>query len=424
MYRRLIIFGLAVCGSALIALLVPLALAARDIVQAEQLGQAAAKARAVANDWQRQNPQDDSKAPPFDPPRADTAGEVTLFYPDGTVQGPDPEAASRVVDAASRGGAASDIVDGSGYVSAPAYFDEQFGVVLVSLTPEELREGLTPRLAALAGVSLVLLGLAGGTAWWLARRTVAPLRDLEETANAVAAGDLSARAPHSSINEIEHVGVALNRLTGRVQELLREEREYTAELAHQLRTPLTVLSVDVDGVADDEVRDRLRDDVSGVHMMVDEIINTARRSSREGLQAQCDAGLVVADRVRFWEVLAEDQGRAFEHRLPDAAMPIRLTADDLSAAIDILFQNVFLHTPEGTDFGITVVQDGEWVDVTVWDRGPGFDNAPPEADTVGSTRLGLSIASRLAEASGGTMVVDSQPGGGARVHLRLGPPAE
>ncbi|HNO16365.1 MAG TPA: ATP-binding protein, partial [Actinomycetota bacterium] len=98
--------------------------------------------------------------------------------------------------------------------------------------------------------------------------------------------------------------------------------------------------------------------------------------------------------------------------------------DDLSAAIDILFQNVFLHTPEGTDFGITVVQDGEWVDVTVWDRGPGFDNAPPEADTVGSTRLGLSIASRLAEASGGTMVVDSQPGGGARVHLRLGPPAE
>ena len=103
MYRRLIIFGLAVCGSALIALLVPLALAARDIVQAEQLGQAAAKARAVANDWQRQNPQDDSKAPPFDPPQVGTPGEVTLFYPDGAVQGPDPEAASRVVDAASRG---------------------------------------------------------------------------------------------------------------------------------------------------------------------------------------------------------------------------------------------------------------------------------------------------------------------------------
>ena len=118
--------------------------------------------------------------------------------------------------------------------------------------------GWLPRLAALAGVSLVLLGLAGGTAWWLARRTVAPLRDLEETANAVAAGDLTARAPAFGINEIENVGVALNRLTGRVQELLHEEREYTAELAHQLRTPLTVLSVDVDGVTDPTVRERLR----------------------------------------------------------------------------------------------------------------------------------------------------------------------
>ena len=422
MYRRLIIFGLAVCGSALIALLVPLALAARDIVQAEQLSRAAATARAVANDWQRQDVKDD-KAPPFDPPQAGS-GEVTLYYPDGDVQGPDPQGAARAVDAASRGGAASDIVDGWGYVTAPAYFDEEFGVVLVSLTPEELREGLMPRLAALAGVSLVLLALTGGTAWWLARRTVAPLRDLEETADAVAAGDLTARAPKSSINEIEHVGVALNRLTGRVQELLREEREYTAELAHQLRTPLTVLSVDVDGVADSEVRERLRDDMAGVHMMVDEIINTARRSSREGLQAQCDATGVVADRIRFWEVLAEDQGRSFEHRLPDTAMPVRLTADDLAAAIDILFQNVFLHTPEGTAFGITVVQDAPWVDVTVWDQGPGFDTSAADEDTVGSTRLGLSIAGRLAQASGGTIVVDSEPAVGARVQLRLGPPGE
>jgi signal transduction histidine kinase len=400
-----------------------LALAARDIVQADQLGQAAAKARAVANDWQRQDPKDE-KAPPFDPPASDTAGTITLYYPDGTAQGPDPQGAQRAVEAASRGGAASDIVDGSGYVTAPAYFDEEFGVVLVSLTPDELREGLMPRLAALAGVSLVLLGLAGGTAWWLARRTVAPLRDLEETANAVAAGDLTARAPRSSINEIEHVGVALNRLTGRVQELLREEREYTAELAHQLRTPLTVLSVDVDGVADDEVRDRLRDDVSSVHMMVDEIINTARRSSREGLQARCDAGVVVRDRVRFWEVLAEDQGRSFEQRLPDLQLPVRLTADDLAAAIDILFQNVFLHTPEGTGFGITIVPDSEWVDITVWDHGPGFAVAAAETDTVGSTRLGLSIARRLAEASGGTMSVDSSPDVGARVLLRLGPPGD
>ncbi len=420
MYRRLIIFGLAVCASALIALVVPLALAARDIVQADQLSQAAATARAVANEWQQQSGRDGEDL--IMPPETDHRGEVTLYGTDGEVVGSNPPQAQRAVAAALRGGTASDVVDGWGYVTAPAYFDDKFGAVLVTLTPEQLREGLLPRLAALGAVSMVLLTLAGGTAWWLARRTVAPLRDLEETANAVAAGDLTARAPQSSITEIENVGVALNRLTGRVQELLHEEREYTAELAHQLRTPLTVLSVDVDAVSDPEIQERLQDDLSSVHRMVDEIITTARRPSREGLQARCDAAAVVRERVQFWQVLAEDQDRGFDQDIPTAQLPVRLTQDDLTSALDILFQNVFLHTDEGTDFGVTVGSDGGFVTVSVWDRGPGFDLT--ERDKVGSTRLGLSIARRLAEASGGSLAVTHRPEGGATVTLRLGPPAD
>jgi signal transduction histidine kinase len=421
MYRRLIIFGLAVCASALIALLVPLALAARDIVQADQLSRAAAEARAVANQWQRSGDShdDDMAAPP-----TDVGEQVTLYSPDGTIAGPDPPQAQRAVQAALRGGTASDVVDGWGYVTAPAYFDEEFGAVLITLTPADLREGLLPRLAALAGVSLVLLSIAGGTAWWLARRTVAPLRDLEETANAVAAGDLSAKAPSSSIAEIEHVGTALNRLTGRVQELLREEREYTAELAHQLRTPLTVLSVDVDAVADPEVRERLQDDLTGVHRMVDEIITTARRSTREGLQARCDAARVVRERVAFWEVLAEDQNRDFEHRIVAGELPVRLTADDLAAALDILFQNVFLHTAEGTAFGVEVQGQAGLVVVTVWDDGDGFDPVARDDQSVGSTRLGLSIARKLAQASGGDLEIAHRQPRGAAVRLRLGPPPD
>lgn len=421
MYRRLIIFGLAVCASALVALLVPLALSARDIVVANHLSEGAGKARAVANEWQQRGSHHGDKLIPL--PEADAEGSVTLIGTNGEVAGQNPPEAKRVVEAASRGGTASEVVDSWGYVTAPAYFDDdEFGVVLVSLSPQELREGLLPRLAALAGVSLVLLSIAGGTAWWLARRTVAPLRDLEDTADAVAGGDLTARAPTSSITEIEHVGVALNRLTGRVQELLHEEREYTAELAHQLRTPLTVLSVDVDGVSDPEVRERLQDDLSAVHRMVDEIINTARRSSREGLQARCDATEVVRERVAFWHVLADDQGRHFEQRIPSRSLPVRLTADDLTSALDILFQNVFLHTDEGVDFGVDVDQVNAFVEVTVWDAGPGFDHSERNGETVGSTRLGLSIARRLAEASGGELLITHTDHGGARVTLRLGPP--
>ena len=419
MYRRLIIFGLAVCASALIALVVPLALSARDIVQASHLSTAAGEARAVASQWE----QVDEHGRGFIPiPELSGPGEVSLVGPKGDTEGRVPPEATRSVQAAQRGGAATDVVDGWGYVTAPAYFDDaEFGAVLVTLTPAEMRIGLGPRLAVIAGVSALLLSIAAATAWWLARPTVAPLSGLEGTANAVAGGDLDARADPSRITEIDNVGVALNRLTSRVQELLHEEREYTAELAHQLRTPLTALSVDVDAVADPVVREQLRDDVTGVHRMVDEIITTARRSSREGLQARCDACVVVRGRAQFWEVLAEDQHRGFTQEIPDTQMPVRLTADDLASALDILFQNVFLHTDEGIDFGVQVSADpGDdgFVLVSVWDQGLGFE-ATRDRDMVGSTQLGLSIARRLAEASGGALQISND--NGAHVTLRLGP---
>lgn len=443
MYRRLIAFGMAVCGVALVALLIPLTLSARDSVQTDVLAGAAGQARAVANTWEEfdehsgspgESPggdgehsedgqrSDDGQLPSTD--QLDGIGTVSLIQADGEVRGAAPPPnAEPAVKLASRGASASQVVEGWGYVTTPAYLASGNGVVLITLSPADLRTGLSARLAALGLVSAVLLAFAGLAAWLLARRTVAPLKALTGTANRVADGDLSARAPLSSVSEIEQVGVALNRLTGRVEELLAEERSVTAELAHQLRTPLTVLSLDVDGVADDAVRERLRDDVDSVQQMVDEIINAARRTSREGLQASCDAAAVVKARVRFWQVLADDQHRGLRAELPDDEMPVRLMADDLAAAVDILLQNVFLHTPEGTGFGVCVRRAGPWVEVEVADSGPGLtDNGgsrPP-----GTTGLGLSIAQRLAEASGGTTQIDSGPGRGTRVVLQLGPPRD
>ena len=142
---------------------------------------------------------------------------------------------------------------------------------------------------------------------WLARFTVAPLRDLERTANEVAGGDLTARA---------HRRRSQRSSTSAWPEPAHRPGPGTARRG-ALNTPpnwppaahtLTVLSVDVDAVDDPEIRERLDDDLASVHQMVDEIINTARRSSREGLHAKCDAAAVVGDRVQFWQVLAEDQG--------------------------------------------------------------------------------------------------------------------
>lgn len=438
MYRRLILFGLAVCAAALVATMIPLVLSAQDTVRADAMARAADRARAVAAEWE--DAERERRPPPGDDDHDEDdehhtyaelvsgdregSGTVALIGPgDEVVGSPPSRGAAGVVRTAATGNPTALVVEGNGYAATPAYLDEGRGVVLVSLTPADLREGLGSRLAALALLAALLLTCAAAAAWLLARRTTAPLRDLTTTAHRVADGDLTARAPRSEVPEINDVGVALNRLTGRVDELLAEQRSETAELAHQLRTPLTVLSVDIDAVAEEPVQERLRDDVESLQRMVDEIITIARRPAREGLRAECDAASVVRERAMFWHVLAEDQGRSAHVDVPDGPLPVRMTAQDLAAAVDILLQNVFMHTQEGTAFGVRVTGSSDGARVVVWDEGPGpVAGSDPRAP--GTTGLGLSIARRLAQASGGDLELGSRTDGGFEAALVLGPPGE
>ena len=179
------------------------------------------------------------------------------------------------------------------------------------------------------------------------------------------------------------MSVALNRLAQRVQELLADERANAAELAHQLRTPLTVLSVDIDGVTDPEVRARLTEDVLALQRQTDEIISTARRSAREGLRARCDAAAVVGDRARFWQrVLAEDQHRAATVSAPPTPVgaPHRGGPDDVGRhpAAERLHP-----TDEGTAYEVSLGPDraGGGAVLVVRDYGTGFtaDDMPAGA---------------------------------------------
>lgn len=434
MYRRLVAFALLVVAVAVTALVIPLALSARDLVRSGNLSVLSDQARILADRWEAlaasgavddSSGSDDSSVPrvavPGDP------GEVILVYPDGTVAGgPVPPAAAPVVTSAASGRAASLDTGAEGYAAAPASFDEEIGVVLAVADPEQMQEGLEARLLALAGLCTILLVGAGVAAWLLARRTAQPIREVARTADVLAAGDLTARAEPSAIPEVDDVAVALNRLASRVQELLAEERAAAAELAHQLRTPLTVLAADVDTVADPEVRARLLDDVETLQRTTDEIITSARRTSREGLHPTCDATAVVADRSAFWRVLAEFQGRAMQVvGTEEGPRPVRLTEYDLTTAVDILLQNVFTHTDEGVPLRLAVAgAPGGPIRITVEDGGPGFSGEPADPDRTGTTNLGLAIAERLAVASGGGITRAASPMGGAQVTLALGPASE
>jgi len=350
-----------------------------------------------------------------------TGRQVAVVWPDGTVVG-DPAA---VLPAAVPSTATTVDVAGGAVVVQPVARDGGTAVVTVRVPDAVLRAGVLRTWLVLGGLGVVLFTLALLVADRLARSLTRPVSELAATADRLGHGELDARVDPAGPADIRAVGTAVNRLAGRIGELLVAERENAADLAHRLRTPLTALRLDVDALPAGPGRDRLVDDVDELSRTVDAVISDARRPVREGLQAQCDAVAVVADRVAFWSVLAEDEDRATDVDLAPGPLPVRLPASDLSAAVDALLGNVFAHTPAGTPFAVAVrPRPGGGAEVVVADRGPGVHATAAVQRGVsgrGSTGLGLDIARRTAEASGGTVTVDGEDG--TTVRLALGPPA-
>jgi signal transduction histidine kinase len=128
---------------------------------------------------------------------------------------------------------------------------------------------------------------------------------------------------------------------------------------------------------------------------------------------------VVGERVRFWSVLADDQGRTVTVALPEEELTVAVGAEALGACVDALLGNVFAHTPEGVSFSVRLAPHPSGAVLVVSDTGAGFDPALLERGNSagGSTGLGLDIARRTAESSGGRLTVSSS--GGAIVEVVL-----
>lgn len=407
----------------LVAFLLPLTVLLRTLASDRAVSEATREAQNLAALVAVSSPQQLTTSLTVVNERGDR--EVGLRLPDGTTLGAPVHGVADALQLAQQGRSFTVAVPNGREVYVPV--DTAAGRAVVwSFVPNRLlRHGVGTAITLVVSLGLGLLVITVVLADRLARGTVRPVRALASTALALGSGDLGARAPLGGPHEVREVGHALNVLAQRIGELLAAEREAVADLSHRLRTPLTALRLDVDAVTDPDVRARLARHVDGVQRGIDRVIDEARRQVREGVQAQCDATAVVADRAAFWSVLLEDQGRPFSVAVGAAARPVRVDATELGAAVDALLQNAVVHTPWGGAVSVAVQSgaDGQTV-VVVGDEGEGI---PPGAQergrsTAGSTGLGLDIARRTAEASGGRLVLGRGPGGGAEVRLELGAP--
>jgi len=331
--------------------------------------------------------------------------------------------------------------------------------VTVALPQRDIDRTLanTARLLVVSGLMIVVVGATLGT--WAVRRSLRPLREIEATAAAIAAGDLSQRVPVApETTEVGRLGVALNGMLTQIEEAFDARtasearmRRFVADASHELRTPLAA----VRGYAElyrmgalttgDQVTDtmqRIEGSATRMGSLVEDLLALARLDEgRHGTIGHVDLTVLAADAVSDLRAL-DPQRRVRLESLDGVTGPRLVRGDEarLRQVLANLVGNAARHTPPATPVEIAVGAgaDERTAVLEVRDHGPGI---PPEhAERVferfyrvdpsrtrdsGGSGLGMAIVAAIVASHGGRVSVGTTPGGGATIRVELpvdGPP--
>src|SRR5664280_2615502 len=407
MRRKIALLVAATTSAVIIAFLIPLGMLVRTLAEDRAIAGASQEAQGVATLVASLHDESQLKAV-VDGFAQRSSRMTSVLMPDGTLIGTAPtESAASNADAVSRarGGQAFILLgEKSTQVVVPVVLSDQGTVVVRTAIPSSsLHQGVATAWLTFAGLGAVLMVLALVAADLLGRRVRAPVSELAAVAHRLREGELDARAvPRGPVETVE-LGTALNRLADRIGQLLAAEREAVADLSHRLRTPVTALRLDAEAVTEPEIADRLHAHIANLERTVDAVVKDARRPVRSTVGATCDAASVVGDRVAFWSALAADQERNLRVDIPGEATPVAMDVADLVDVVDALVDNVFAHTPDGTDFAVSLTRTGEqMVRLEEADDGTGAGGrevARSGHSSANSTGLGLDIVRRAAIAA-------------------------
>ena len=320
-----------------------------------------------------------------------------------------------------------------------------------------------------AAVGLLLVGLLAAAASLLARRSLRPLRAVEETAGALADGDLAQRAPQADPRtEVGQLAGSFNRMADRIQSAFAERaasetaareserrmRQFAADASHELRTPLTSIRGYAELFGQGAITDdadlrramaRIEEQATRMGVLVDDLLLLARMDQQRALETEpVDLVSVVLDAVRDAR-LAQPQ-RRIDPAIEVAGGRLVVTGDEvgLRQVVTNLLTNAIRHTPVETPVTVRVGVEpagadavAGWAVVEVADEGPGLSAADAariferfyrtdgaRSRDLGGTGLGLAIVDSMVRAHGGHVEVDTLPGQGARFRALLPlPPA-
>ncbi|WP_027483329.1 sensor histidine kinase [Deinococcus pimensis] len=279
---------------------------------------------------------------------------------------------------------------------------------------------------------------AVGTGLLMARALLGPLQELRRGIQAVQRGEAPREAPRARADEFGEVLHAFHEMHDSVVRNQQSRQQLTANIAHDLNTPLSVISGTLEAMIDGTFKAtperlaRLHRETRHVAHLVNDLRFLSLADAGElhlDLQ-ETDAALVLREAVSGVAELAGRQGVTLAVEAPEHGPLMTLDARRVTQVIQNLLSNALSHTPPGGRIDVVVRHEGTSLSVDVQDTGVGIaaDKLPfvfdrlyraEDARSEGGSGLGLSICKSIVEAHGGRIGIRSEPGRGTTVTFAL-----
>jgi two-component system sensor histidine kinase BaeS len=287
-------------------------------------------------------------------------------------------------------------------------------------------------------VALLVVGFAflvGAAGFGGFRRLTRPMGSLVEAAGRIESGDYSAQVPETGPPDMRSVARAFNAMSARLKASDEQRRSFLADVAHELRTPLSVIRGQAEAIADGvypgdaahlvpileatQTLDRLVDDLRTL------VLTDA--GSLVLQKEPTDLGALAVETVDSFKVQADAAEIGLSTDIADNVPSVEVDASRIRSVIGNLLSNAIRHTPGGGSVTVGVSTSGDGVTLTVTDNGEGihpellphvFERFVKGAGSSGSG-LGLAIVHDIVSAHGGKVEVESNARSGTRIRLTL-----
>lgn len=291
-------------------------------------------------------------------------------------------------------------------------------------------------LAVAAAIAVVLASLAGVL---YARGIVRPIEAVTRAAEAIRRGDRSARTGMTGGDPVADLGATFDQMADAVEAERRFEQQLTADVAHELRTPLQAIQATVeamqDGVlpTDEERLGLIHDETMRLGRLVGSILELSRLETGSApiTLAPLDVSAPVAVAIESSRALMESTGHALEESVA-RGLVVLADGDRLTQAVGNLLANAARYTPEGGLVRVRLLRDGAEAVIEVADTGIGvaeedtervfqrfWRGDPARSRASGGLGIGLAVVREIVERHGGSVGVHPSDLGGAAFVIRL-----